>query len=325
VRIQFIDLPMPVPMATYQEAIERMTNDVLMRLPGIRAVYQIGSVSTPGISDVDMVALFSPGARCDVDPRADHSGTDRYLYTHHLYGAAVDQVPGILQHSAFHNYRYLAGEHLPALDAAASGADNDDQTLKTQVAIEFLVRMYVNMAQRLAYRIVKLRGFLLQVKAIRYDLEFLGIGDGRLARITDRFIAVRNEWFTRPLASSELGELVLEFQAALDEFLRALLLSTPFYLPGDRAYPLAPGQTLWPRAPLAWRRRGLRLPAAPGRISPRWINLQNRLNRFEFDVPARTSGLPPGLARRFELIGSWREYNRRCLPNFAILSSSLNV
>jgi len=321
-RLSFIDIPVPVPAAVYAQATERMCHEVLMRLPGIRAVYQIGSVGTPGISDIDMVAVFDDGVVCAVDPRQGHGGTDAYLFTHHLYGVAAGQMPSVLRYSAFHNYRYLAGQPLACMSDAAGG---EIEAIKTQIAIEFLVRMYVNMAQRMAYRLVKLRGFFLQVKAIRYDLEFLGVGGGRLAEITEALIDARERWFTQPQDAAKLGAMVIEFNAALAEFLGQVLQERAFYLPGDRAYQLSPRQVLLPSGPLGWKRSGLRLPAWLGAVSPRFINLQNRLNRFEFAVPARTQALPSPIAERFRLIGELRAYNRRCLPHFAVLTSSLNV
>lgn len=322
-RFRFVDFPVPVSPDTYAEAIQRMCHGVLMGLPGIHAVYQIGGVSTPGISDVDMVAVFADGADCAADPRQGHAGTDAYLFAHHLYGASAGQMPRILAHSAFHNYRHLAGARLPCVDQAGAGADED--LLKTQIALEFLLRMYVNMAQRLAYRVVKLRGFFLQVKAIRYDLEFLGVTGGRLAEVTDEFIGLRDRWFVAPATAERLSALMLEFQSALEAFLAQVLVERALYLPGATRYQLAPGQMLAVAPALAWRRRGLRLPAWLGALSPRLINLQNRLNRFEFAVPARTTGLPPRLAGRFALIGELRDYNRRHLPHFAVLTSSLNL
>lgn len=325
VRFRFLDFPVPLSPDIYAEAIERMCNRVLAGLPGIRSVYQIGGVSTPGISDIDMVAVFADGVSCPVDPRHGHTGTDSYLFAHHLYGAAIGQMPGILAHSAFHNYRHLAGERLECVEQASQGSAEEDGLLKTQIAQEFLVRMYINMAQRLAYRVVKLRGFFLQVKAIRYDLDFLGVTGGRLAEVTDEFITVRNQWFAAPATTEHLSLLLLEFQSALEEFLARLLSEQPLYLPGARSYTVAPGQTLAVAPRLAWRRWGLALPGWLGVLSPRIINLQNRLNRFEFEVPARTTGLPPLLTSRFALISELRDYNRRHLPHFAVLTSSLNV
>lgn len=318
----FIDRPRYVAPADYDAAVARMCDAVLLRLPGIRAVYQIGGVTTPGISDVDMVAVFDDAASCAVDPLAGLSPGDRYLFVHALYGCTVSQLPRILRYTAFHNYRHLRGQELP-ITAAASLDAREQQELKTQIALEYLVRMYVNCAVQEAYRIVKLRGYFLQVKAVRYDLEFLGVAGGALADVTDRLIAARSHWFEQPTNDDTLAAMTAEFFAALGAFLTDALGRHTLYLPEERGFALAPRMTLRPAGSFAWRRDGLVLPAWAGRLSPKAINLQNRLNRFEFSVPATAKNMPPVVAQRFELIAGLNAHNARSLPRFATLTSSL--
>jgi hypothetical protein len=320
----FIDRPRYVAPADYDAAVARMCDTVLLRLPGVRAVYQIGGVSTPGISDLDMVAVFDDDASSTVDPLAGLPAGDRYLFVHALYGCTVSQLPRILRYTAFHNYRHLRGEELP-LSAAAGLDAREQQHLKTQIALEFLVRMYVNCVVQEAYRLVKLRGYFLQVKAIRYDLEFLGVEGGALAEVTDELIAARSSWFTRPADDATLARLTAAFLAALGDFLDQALARHVLYLEQERVFTLAPRMTLRPGPRLGCRRRGPRLPAWLGRISPKWINLQNRFNHFDFTVPATAIDLPPSVAGRFELIRDLRAHNAARLPRFATLTSSLNL
>jgi hypothetical protein len=59
-RLQFLGLPKFHPAEAYRVAIGR-TVDRLSRYPEIAAIYQIGGISTPGISDIDLVVVFRDG------------------------------------------------------------------------------------------------------------------------------------------------------------------------------------------------------------------------------------------------------------------------
>ena len=50
--------------------------------------------------------------------------------------------------------------------------------MKVQVALEFLLKFYVTLGIQRAYGVIRMRDVLLHVKALQYDLEFLGINEG---------------------------------------------------------------------------------------------------------------------------------------------------
>lgn len=322
-RYSFVDFPVAVERAAYDAAVARMSQ-TLLGLPGVRAVYQVGGVSSPGISDLDIVAVFADDALCTVDPRAGLSAADRYLFVHDLYGVAAGQLADALRYSAFHNYRFVGGEPLPGVDGM-DGAAAAGQELKTQIALEFLLRMFTNMAMQHTTGLVKLRSFLLQAKAIRYDLEFLGIKGGRLLELTDEVIDIRDRWFSEPVPAGRLSTLVAAYHEALCAFLGDALRVHRLYLPERRSFALSPWHTLKASGSLAWEASGEALPAVIMRLSPLLVRVQNRLCRFVFEVPAHAGDMPPAVAGRFRLVRELREHNRRRLPHFAVLTSSLNV
>ena len=67
-KLTFIDYPKFVPRAEYDKAIDRMV-EKLKKIQGIVSVYQIGSINDPGISDIDLVAVFEDKISCNIDPR----------------------------------------------------------------------------------------------------------------------------------------------------------------------------------------------------------------------------------------------------------------
>jgi hypothetical protein len=61
------DLPHRVIPTAYDNAIQKMA-EWLMQFSEVLSVYQIGSVSQPGISDIDMVAVFKDDASFPAQP-----------------------------------------------------------------------------------------------------------------------------------------------------------------------------------------------------------------------------------------------------------------
>ena len=44
--------------------------EALSDIPGLKSIYQIGSISTPGISDIDLVSIFGDGEQVLANPRS---------------------------------------------------------------------------------------------------------------------------------------------------------------------------------------------------------------------------------------------------------------
>jgi len=84
---RFIDMPVPQGIQAYQAAIQKMVLQ-LSAHPEIKAIYRIGGVSSPGISDIDLYVVFHDGSRYLENPVKSLTGTDRYLFTHNLFGTA---------------------------------------------------------------------------------------------------------------------------------------------------------------------------------------------------------------------------------------------
>jgi hypothetical protein len=324
---RLLQLPRRLSAADHDAALQRMRGR-LAALPGVRAVYQIGGVSTPGISDLDMVAIFDDGVRCAADPRAGLSADDRYLFAHEIYGTHVATFREVASISSFHGYRLVHGDDLLVSEAMAPPPVAADQrVLETQIALEFLLKMYINLAVQRAYRALKVRGLFLHARALAYDMEFLGVASGPLPALIARFIEVRSHWFQQPLSAVELSDMADALFTALVRFLDDEALPRHrLWLPVQPEYPVGPMVRLEQGRLLAHRRRGTRAPRWLSILGERYFfGLQNRLNRFTVTVPFVTAGPPDILARRFELVAGMSRTRRADLPHFAVLTSSLFV
>jgi len=316
----FIDSPRPYHRTDYQSAIQRMC-DTLSEIPGLISIYQIGSISTVGISDIDLIAIFDDKVEEFANPISSLNQKDKYLFIHNIYGETISNYHRARGLSLFHNFKHLQGKILE-VDECVLCAE-DIEFLKTQIALEFLVKMYINMIVQRTYRVFKLRGVFLHINAIKYDLEFLGTDSGDLFDITSHLIDVRKNWFEHPISESELSNLLDTFFSALVEYLSTELSNRTFYLPPKYNYRTAPNMKLRISNELRCLHKGIILPGMLSKLHPKFINLQHRFNEFIFEVPFVTINTPNILDERFCLIEELKQHHIRCLPHFAVLTSSL--
>jgi hypothetical protein len=316
------DHPWPVDREAYVIAVERMVNR-LSAWPGLAALYQIGHVSTPGISDLDLIAVFQDDATCLRNPREGLSRTERYLFVHDLFGARLSHFIRAAQVTCFHNYQLLWGS-APA-DLPPPPDDSDRAQLQQQIALEYLVRAYVSLSVELTYGIVKIRNLFLHTRALLYDCEFLGVTTGPLLDSIKVLVDRRTRWFEAPPPPAVLGREILDLHAALGEFLADILRRRPLFLPGRAEHRVAGNLRLAAGDRLVMHHRGVRLPRRLAFLGRRYFNLQHRLNRFEFVLPFQTRDLPRTIQKVFEVQHELREDNRRHLPCFMPLTSSLTL
>ena len=315
---RLIDLPVRVEEDAYEQGLSRI-RERLSALPGIQSIYQIGSVSTPVISDLDVVAVFYDDVFCPCDPLEGLSARDRYLFIHRIYGAPRRLFDQACPLTLFHNYRHLLGEQIVFGDSAPG------RLLQIQTALEYLVKMYVNAAVARVFGVLRLRGFFLHVKAVQYDLEYLNATSEPLADLTQRLIGYRRTWFERSPARKVLIAAVNEFYYSLEDFLRRKIEAHGMYLPSRNEHRIARSIILKPGERLSFRREGMTLPRMASALGRAYFSLQHRLGRFQFEVPGRTDTPPEPIAARFRVVNKMREYNRTRLPHFAPLTTSLQL
>lgn len=319
---KLMDLPQLVPVHAYDSAVDAMIRR-LSSNRAVKSIYQIGGVTSPGISDIDLVAVFEDGARALFDPRSQLADRERYLFVHDLYGASVSEFRALQEFSLFHNYKLLWGEELQ--QGSKFPTDDDRERLKTQIALEFLLRMYINMVVQVAYGVIKVRGFLLHAKAVLYDLQFLGVESGRLFELTHRCIEVRDSWWDSPLSQHTMSQLFNTYYKSLLSFLAECLSANVLFLPMRDRYSIASLIQLKQRDSIGFKRNGILLPSLLTAIGNKYFNLQNRTNRFDIYIPYQNTNIPGFLEHRFACLDSARDYHKANLPSFSVMMTSLVV
>jgi hypothetical protein len=318
----FIDYPHQVPFEEYESAIHHMV-ERLMRWEKVLSIFQIGSVRNPGISDIDILVVFQDGTECKLNPLQNLSRSDRYLFSHSLYGVSQIHFHEAQQYTFFHHYRFLKGKELPLYDSNLSM--EEIKVLKTQTALEYFVKMYINATVERTYGIVKLRALLLQAKALLYDLEFLSIESGKLYDLIQTIVFWRDQWFENKPDKKKLGQWHDNFYEEFSNFLSTILQTKNFYVPERAHLSVARNMTLVQSNHLNYAHRGITLPSILSSFGRKYFNLQHRFNKFYFHIPLDSSKIPPILEKRFELFSKMKAYNSIRLPHFLSLITSLHI
>lgn len=319
--LRFIDHPRYCQPALYTRVIDQVLERAT-RIPEVLAVYQIGHVSDPGISDIDLFCIFRDNASCTVDLRRHLDNTGRYLLVHNLFGTASAHFEESQQFTFFHNYNLLFGDNFPSPDKHTE--TEELRVLKHQVALEYLTKFYISLNVQLHYRIIKLRSLLLEAKALKYDLEFLGCHAGEVYESVGKIIAWRKNWFNLSPARSEIIAWLLDFRTELGRFLEERMHENPLAVPQAGCLHFSRNIRLKPGDGLRWSAHGFALPRHLSFLGRRYFNLQHRLNQFSLELPMSIPGNSSVLLKRLAYMSSVMDYNRRYLPHFSPLISSLN-
>jgi len=319
--MKLTDFPRVVEREAYAQSIQRVVAG-LRDQPAVAAVYQVGGIRSPGISDVDLLVVFHDDEPRTLDPLAGLEPADRYLFPHSQFGLTRRDWPVAVRFGFFHDYHLLHGE--PVAAAVPPLAPEEAAVVNRQTGLEYLLKMYINMTVERAYGIVRVRNLLLLGRALRYDLEYVGETDGPVARLVTQVIGWRERWFQAPPSRPELVAWFQALYGELQALLARVLEQGPLYVPDWADLRIAGNMGLANAPALGCTRRGISLPAALGALGRRYFNLQHRFNDFRFAVPLTNSG-PEILSERHARVAGMLEYNRLRLPHFIPVSSALNI
>lgn len=321
-RMHLTSYPRSADVSSYELAIERMI-EKLKQYSSVLSIFQIGNTNNPGISDIDMLVVFEDGVKCNLNPLEDLSKADRYLFPHSLYGISKTSFSKAHRYTFFHNYNLLWGEELPSGECDLP--EDEIQTIKTQIALEYMIKMFFNSTVEQTYGIVRVRGLLMHAKALSYDLEFLNVSSGGLFDLIQTIILWRNQWFEQIPEKQMLKQWFHEFYAELIALLELTLQNKAFYLPDWANLCVSRNVKLVPSEKVGYKHKGITLPAIFGDLGRKYFNVQHRFNIFEFHIPITASGIPDRLLERFLFTRNIKQENRQYLPNFMPLASSLNI
>lgn len=191
--VSLIRLPKPARPQDYEEA-SREIEDLLRTVPGISAIYRTGSVSAPGISDIDRIAVAGTetGAPA-IWPKM--SRASRKLAMH---------GPFLLDHATFRRHRWFA--YLEPLELSwGEPVPLEDRPLPAYseplIAAESMVVSLLSTVKQLSTGLVKVRPALCQLNNLRHALALARLGPDTAPaawQVAADVTALRDGWFEWP-------------------------------------------------------------------------------------------------------------------------------
>jgi hypothetical protein len=276
---KIIDRPTSIPIESYNDLIDKLINE-LIKDDNINSIFQVGSIKNPGISDLDLFCIYNSGSQNKKNYRKPLSNIEKQILTHNIFVLNSEDVSNWLSYNQLSNYRLLYGE----INIFESSNNFElDNEIKTQTALEYLLKMYITLHVQITYGIIKLRSFLLEAKAIIFDLELLNINSGKLYNMVCQIIDLRNDWFKTDINDRKLYSLIKLFFEELEKLLLDLITNNNFNLPHNEVF-LAKNLKIYKGDRFKKKHYGYVLPKALSFFGKKYINLQNRLNKFEYEL-----------------------------------------
>jgi hypothetical protein len=312
--LHLFDYPKPIAQDAYTAARDAMV-ERLRRDPAIIAIYGLGNVAAPGISDLDLLAVVADDLAVGVRPWAQASHTERYLFTHAPFAISRRLLPEALQFIPCGELTLLWGKACVDLNCECETPQVDD--LARQTACEYLLANYLVRTVEARYMVLSVRSLMLSSYALRHDLALLGGEAESLGAYVAELGEWRMHWFDRPKTVGDVRAWFAGFIDALKVFLEKRLAETAVAVPSNQPTKYARHIRLSPGSRLEVRHRGVVLPPAVVRYHRRFVRAQHRLNRFEFTLPAYTPTAGSALATRFGFYRTLMAERRRFYPQFA--------
>ena len=316
--MKIIDIPIKYNDVHYRDAINKQVK-YFSKIKNVKNVYQIGGVSTPGISDIDLILVFKDGSSFNKNPRIINNEIANYLFTHNLYGVQECDFRDSLKYTFFHNHKLLHGNELQLNNDLTH---QDQKILKTQIAIEFLIKMYINLTVQKSYKIIKLRSLFLHVKALIYDFEFLDINPEPLKTLVYQGINYRNSWFDGNVTPNDIKQWFNTFFIEFESFLNTLLKDYNFYS-SENNFKVGPNITIRDFDKVEYNKIGIVFPDIFN-LNKKHVKLLNRFNYFDFKANMNLK-VPEIIEEYFNYVERINCYNNLYLPHFMPLTSSLRM
>ncbi len=319
---RFIDRPAYIPRQMYQEAID----GVIRRnkeLPGLKSVYKFGNITSPGISDLDLLFVFRNETISTASGFESLPEEHKSLFTHGIMAISEKHFIENNHFTLWSGHELMWGEACSETRDGKRTTDESEQ-LGIQTALEFLIANYIDLKIQKCYRVIKLRAFLQHMKGLLYDLELLNDRECMISSSLHDFKNRIVNWFDKTPTDDEITEWINKFEPLYVNYVEAILKKHALYLPENSRYPIAKNMMLLPGGKLAYTRKGLLLPVAFSALGRNYFKLQHRLNTFSFMCPI-THSAAAIVKERYQFLSKMKAYNREHLPNFMTITTSITA
>jgi hypothetical protein len=310
--MQLIDLP----ASCEEELYERALSEVLRTLSAeayVDAIYQVGSVRHPGISDIDLLVVVEDTAASERNPLDELSREERDLFTHSCFVVPLSLASDLARYVLLDGYRRLHGT-----DWQWANDGDTARALEVQTALEFLAKNLVDLYVQLTYRVLKVRVFLQHLKGVKLDLEITGIASHSLSALLERATMLIDDWFVAGGSpSQDVTDIAVELLPPMREAVGEATRRHAFFAPAGGAIAFAPNIVLESGPTVELVHHGIRLPRLPGLGSRRYFNAHHRLNRFTARMPMSEASPGSYHAARFDFLRAAKAFAADRFPAYA--------
>lgn len=319
--MRFIDYPNQVDRSLYEEAVTGII-DRNKTTNGLKSIVKFGNLTTPGISDIDLLFIFEKGVMCGHTGMEDLPANHKKLFTHGIMALSEDKYIDNQYYNIFSNHHLMWGEPLPVIERTRN--QSEESALRIQTAVEFLIANYIDIKIQKEYGIIKLRALLQHMKGILYDLEYLNEIN---TKIHPHLFEIKNfiiQWFEQTPSEKKIKDWFFSFEELFEEYIQEILEKYPLYLPLRENYAILKNMTMKNGSYIHIKRNGVLLPNISILAGRTYFKLQHKFNKFNLSCPL-THEASPIIKDRFDFLIKMKEYNRQYLPNFMTITTSITA
>ena len=151
----FINNPSPAKREEYDSAVNAVVQQ-LQNAEGLLAIYRFGNISSPGISDIDLLAVFENDVRCEMSGFEQMPPHLQKLFTHGVMALSKKHFRGRKQYTLWTDDHLVWGN---AIDTSQTLSPSGEEItiLKRQIAIEYLLINYIDLMIQSRYKIINIR------------------------------------------------------------------------------------------------------------------------------------------------------------------------
>lgn len=317
------DLPKPVERDEYENCMNRMT-EKLLQIEGVKSVFQVGGINTPGISDIDYYVVFRDGFTYHGNPVSDISAGDRYLFCHNLFGTSESMALKMERYTFFGNFKLKGGTPINLTNYTITNADKSH--LEHQIALEYLVKAWISIHLNIIQKNIKVRGILLHAKALQTDLKFLNLINEPLNETLKELMQIRDNFFNSSLQKNALVALTLQYYHQLETTINKAIDENGFFI-DKNVHKIAKSISVSAGENLSLRSGGIFIPPIFSNKSAILRKINNRLNNYNVTIKntaVKTEAVPV-LQSRYQTFGEALKYNKQHLPFFLCGGFPLNL
>jgi hypothetical protein len=221
---RFINYPVYYTAQHYQVVVDRLVSR-FQKEGSVQAIYHLGNVKAPGISDLDILVVFKDKAVFPSNPIERLDKMESYFFAHNLFGLSESLVEPFMRYQPHFSGKLIFGSG-PELDQQHK--TEATSVLWEQIAIEYLVKNFLVTKLQYLSGIVKLRSLLLEANATLYDLDILH-EQGPLRSLVTQLINWRKNWFDQEPSSETLSSFFDEYLSEQEKFLERIFRDRVMY------------------------------------------------------------------------------------------------